>query len=181
VCNIKKTWVEVVAVRGGILASTRAGQNFSVSPSTPGEVDESEHGLLYGSTSTLYLLAYFTCTSTFDTFSMVPVYFLLPFQPSRCPYTHSQQKSPLISRATPDSEVKGPPSSPSISARQSNKKAFLFFLQRGGACSAIKYSEKIIEQMLGLHREKVTRDWRQVHEEKLHDLYRLSDIICVIK
>ena len=150
VCNIKKTWVEVVAVRGGISASTRAGQNFSVSPSTPGEVDESEHGLLYGSTSILFI----SCRILLAHPHLTPspwFQFIFYCPPNHLAVlTHSQQKTPLISRATPDSEVKGLPSSPSISARQSNKKAFPFFLQRGGACSAVKYSEKGIEQMFGL-------------------------------
>jgi hypothetical protein len=89
-----------VAVRGGILASTRAGQNFSVSPSTPGEVDESEHGLLYRSRSTLYLLAYFTCTFALNAESLwCPLNFYFP-SPA------SAERKKLGAQATPGAWLK---------------------------------------------------------------------------
>lgn len=88
-----------VAVRGGVLASARVGQNFSVLPSSSVDTDESEHGLIYSSTSIHYLLAYFYMRiHTQGPVSLVPSKFLLPCQTPRFPFTHPQQKTLLLVR-----------------------------------------------------------------------------------
>jgi hypothetical protein len=40
---------------------------------------------------------------------------------------------------------------------------------------------RVLRRLLGPKRNEVTGGWRQLHNEKLHDLYSLRNIITMIK
>jgi len=42
-------------------------------------------------------------------------------------------------------------------------------------------SEQSAEGIFGLKKDKVTWQWRKLHNEELNDMYSSSNIICVIK
>jgi hypothetical protein len=39
----------------------------------------------------------------------------------------------------------------------------------------------VLRRVLGLKRNEVTGEWRQLHNEELNDLYSLSNIVWVVK
>ena len=43
------------------------------------------------------------------------------------------------------------------------------------------FESGIFRRIFGLKRDKVTREWRKLHNEELNDLYSLSNIVRVIK
>jgi hypothetical protein len=43
------------------------------------------------------------------------------------------------------------------------------------------FKNRVLRRMFGPKRDEVTREWRQLHNEELHDLYSSSTIVRVIK
>ena len=39
----------------------------------------------------------------------------------------------------------------------------------------------VLRRIFGTKRDEVTGEWRRIHNEELHDLYSLPDVIRVIK
>jgi hypothetical protein len=40
---------------------------------------------------------------------------------------------------------------------------------------------RILRRIFGIRRDRVTREWRKLHNEELHNLYSLPNIVQVIK
>jgi len=45
----------------------------------------------------------------------------------------------------------------------------------------IVFQNKVLRKIFGPEREEVTRDWRRLHNEELHNLYTSRNVIGVIK
>jgi hypothetical protein len=43
------------------------------------------------------------------------------------------------------------------------------------------FEDRVQRRILGPKREKMTGDWRKLHNEELHNLYASSNIVRVIK
>jgi hypothetical protein len=43
------------------------------------------------------------------------------------------------------------------------------------------FENRVLRRIFGHKRDEVTRGWRKLHNEKLHDLYYLPSIVRVIK
>jgi hypothetical protein len=43
------------------------------------------------------------------------------------------------------------------------------------------FENRVLRRIFGPKRDEVTRDWRKLHNEKLHNLYSSPDIIRMIK
>jgi hypothetical protein len=43
------------------------------------------------------------------------------------------------------------------------------------------FGNRVLRRIFGSKRDEVTRDWRKLHKEKLHNLYSSSSIIRMIK
>jgi hypothetical protein len=65
---------------------------------------------------------------------------------------------------------------------------FLIFIRRVLPCLISKserrltvFGNRVWRRMFGPKRDKVTEEWRKLHNEELHDLYSSSGIVRVIK
>jgi len=43
------------------------------------------------------------------------------------------------------------------------------------------FEKRVLRRIFGPKRDKVTREWRKLHNEELNDLYSLPNIVQVIK
>jgi hypothetical protein len=43
------------------------------------------------------------------------------------------------------------------------------------------FKNRVLRRLFGMKRDEVTGDWRKLHNEELHNLYSLPDIIRMIK
>jgi len=43
------------------------------------------------------------------------------------------------------------------------------------------FQNRVLRRIFGPNRDKVTREWRKIHDEELNDLYSLSNIVRVIQ
>ena len=43
------------------------------------------------------------------------------------------------------------------------------------------FKNRVLRRIIGSERDKVTRQWRKLHNEELSDLYSLTNVIWVIK
>jgi hypothetical protein len=43
------------------------------------------------------------------------------------------------------------------------------------------FENRVLRRIFGPKRDDVTKEWRKLHNEELHDLYSLSNIVRVIK
>jgi hypothetical protein len=43
------------------------------------------------------------------------------------------------------------------------------------------FANRVLRRMFGLKRDEMTRDWRKIHNEELHNLYSSPNIIRMIK
>jgi hypothetical protein len=43
------------------------------------------------------------------------------------------------------------------------------------------FENRVLRRVFGLKRDEVTREWRKLHNEELHDLYSLPNIIRIMK
>jgi hypothetical protein len=43
------------------------------------------------------------------------------------------------------------------------------------------FENRVLRKIFGPKRDEVTREWRKLHNEELHDLYSLPSIIRIIK
>jgi hypothetical protein len=43
------------------------------------------------------------------------------------------------------------------------------------------FENRVLKRICGPKRDKVTWEWRKLHDEELNDLHSLSDIVGVIK
>jgi hypothetical protein len=43
------------------------------------------------------------------------------------------------------------------------------------------FENRVLRRIFGMKRDEVTREWRKLHKEKLHDLYSSPSIIRIIK
>jgi hypothetical protein len=43
------------------------------------------------------------------------------------------------------------------------------------------FENRVLRRIFGRKRDKVTGDWRKLHNEELHNLYSLPNIIRIIK
>jgi hypothetical protein len=43
------------------------------------------------------------------------------------------------------------------------------------------FKNRVLRRIIGSERDKVTRQWRKLHYEKLYELYALPNVIRVIK
>jgi hypothetical protein len=43
------------------------------------------------------------------------------------------------------------------------------------------FENRLLRRIFGLKRDQVTEEWRELHNEELHDLYSSSSIIRIIK
>jgi hypothetical protein len=43
------------------------------------------------------------------------------------------------------------------------------------------FENRVVRRIFGCKRDEVTRDWRKVHNEELHDLYSSPTIVRMIK
>jgi hypothetical protein len=50
-----------------------------------------------------------------------------------------------------------------------------------GGTSLRVFEKRMLRRIFGPNRDKVTREWRKLHNEKLHDLYSSPNIVRVIK
>jgi hypothetical protein len=49
------------------------------------------------------------------------------------------------------------------------------------ACTLREFENRVLRRIFGLRRDEVTGDWRKLHNEKLHNLYSLPNIVRMIK
>jgi hypothetical protein len=43
------------------------------------------------------------------------------------------------------------------------------------------FENRVLRKVFGPKRDKVTREWRKMHNEELNDLYSLPNIVRVVK
>jgi hypothetical protein len=48
-------------------------------------------------------------------------------------------------------------------------------------CRLRVFENRVLRRIFGPKRDKVTREWRKLHNEELHDLYSTRTIVRVIK